>query len=445
LSLLLPPVALAWFGRLLTWGLLAWAWRRLSFAVVPRPWWSILTAGLMGFLLENYHMAGEWIIGGVEAKGFAFVLVFLGLESLVRDRWNRAWLCFGAAGLFHVLVGGWSAIAAGLVWVFLGKNRPAIGSMWAGLLGGLLLAAPSLIGALSLDWGVDAETTRQADMIHVFERLGHHLNPMRMAGSRVFSFGLLMLLWAIIRWKTPPEQPGRRLHAFVAAAVVIGVTGILIALVFQENPARAAALLRFYWFRLADVAVPIGVALGGPLLIALAAATRPVSTRLAMAGVLAVVVVYSGCCAMHRPFAPVPRAALRRPDFEAWRAACRWVALPGNVPPKARFLTPRRSQTFKWYTGHGEVVTRKDVPQDARSIIEWWDRIRRIHATESNNPWRRWHVSLAELGPERLKRLGAMYSADYVLTVPDPPVDLPVVYRNRSYVIYRLDERDPEK
>ena len=36
LSLLLPQVALAWTGRIITWLLLAWAWRRLSFTVVRR-------------------------------------------------------------------------------------------------------------------------------------------------------------------------------------------------------------------------------------------------------------------------------------------------------------------------------------------------------------------------------------------------------------------------
>ena len=90
LSLLLSKTTLAWTGRLLSWALLAWAWRRLSFAVVPRAWWSVLTAALFACLMERFQMAGEWLIGGVEAKPFAYVFVLLGMESLVRDRWNRA-------------------------------------------------------------------------------------------------------------------------------------------------------------------------------------------------------------------------------------------------------------------------------------------------------------------------------------------------------------------
>ena len=34
-----PLPAVAWIGRFLTWGLLAWSWQRLSSAVAPRRWW----------------------------------------------------------------------------------------------------------------------------------------------------------------------------------------------------------------------------------------------------------------------------------------------------------------------------------------------------------------------------------------------------------------------
>jgi len=117
LSLWLRPTALAWTGRVLTWLLLAWAWRRLSVAVVPRRWCSVLTAALFVCLMDRCQMAGEWVVGGVEAKGFSYFFAFLGLESLIRNRWNRALVLFGAAAAFHVLVGGWCAVAAGIAWL----------------------------------------------------------------------------------------------------------------------------------------------------------------------------------------------------------------------------------------------------------------------------------------------------------------------------------------
>src|SRR5262249_39933732 len=72
----------AWVGRIVTWLLLAIAWRDLSFQILPRPWLAVLSAELFVLLTEQAHMAGEWIVGGVEAKGFAWALVLWALGAL---------------------------------------------------------------------------------------------------------------------------------------------------------------------------------------------------------------------------------------------------------------------------------------------------------------------------------------------------------------------------
>src|SRR5207248_1926402 len=87
----------AWCGRLLTWALLAWAWRRLSVALVVGAGYAVLTAGLFIAMNDHFQMAGEWIVGGVEAKGFAYVLVLVALEALVRGRWTACILWLGGA------------------------------------------------------------------------------------------------------------------------------------------------------------------------------------------------------------------------------------------------------------------------------------------------------------------------------------------------------------
>ena len=56
-----------------------------------------------------------------------------------------------------------------------------------------------------------------------------------------------------------------------------------------------------------------------------------------------------------------------------------FAAGPPNIPiADALFLTPRMSQTFRWYASRGEVVNWKDIPQDAKGIVEWWRRLGEI-------------------------------------------------------------------
>jgi len=443
LSLWLSPVTLAWVGRLATWWLLAWAWRRLNWAVLGRPWWSIASGAVMLFLVDHFAMAGEWIVGGVEAKGLAYVLVLLGLEAVVRSRWNRAWLCFGGASMIHVLVGGWAAVAAGLAWLLLGhNNRPTLRSMWPGLLGGFVLSLPGLLPAIQLSWGVDSQIVDRANQIYVFLRLEHHLNPAEFEARHVLRFAVLLFLWLAVRWKTPEGHPVWRLHDFVAGAVAIGMTGVVVCYATAGRLDWAAALLRFYWFRLADVALPIGVALGVPVLIEQARITRPRVARSAAAGLILLAGWQVGSSLAEQALGREIRST-HGPEavrFEDWREACTWIATSGHILQEARFLTPWRCRTFKWYTGRAEVVNWKDIPQDPRSIVEWRRRREIVHGTGSEDPLRRWFDSLAAQGEDRLLELGRRYGANYVLTVSEPRLDLPVEYENDSFVVYRLSD-----
>ncbi len=462
-------------------------------------------------------MAGEWVIGGGEAKPFAYVFVFLGLEALVRDRWNRALMFFGAASAFHVLVGGWVAIAAGVAWLCSGgrgqrsgirdstspsfpvsKSPSASGphpnplpkgegtkslrSLWPGVLGGLLLSLPGVIPALALDWGVDRATAQRAHEIYVFERLPHHLTLGGIRPDFILRLALLTMFWLLLgRWSRrarlldDPRQPLFRLRAFVTGAVAITLAGAVVnSLVFIDR-AMAADLLRCYWYRLTDVAIPLGVALEGVALIVewLSAylprndkdltnsreLTTPGGSEKRLRGLLApgycwliaailVAALNVGDHALQRLHPGAPRSH-RIPSFADWNAACRWVIDSGRIPAEAKFLLPRDAQTFKWCTGRSDVVTWKDVPQDAKSLLEWWRRIQDIYATDfPEGP--RWYEPLTEVGTERIKELGAKYHADYILserTAPplkadagwiEPVLKLDVVYKNETYVVYRI-------
>jgi len=265
LSRWLSPPALAWTGRLLTWALLAWAWRRMSFTYLPHRWAAVWTAALFVCLQERCQMAGEWVIGGVEAKGFAFVLVLLALDALGRSRWNWVWLLLGAASAFHVLVGGWAAVAALLAWASLGERRPRLGSMALAMSAGFLISLAGLVPALNLTTGARPETIARAYQIYVFGRLGHHLAPGYIPWGYIYRFIGLVAVWILLERAVPADAARRRLRAFVGASVGIAVAGMGISLFTPLDPARVAALLRFYWFRLSDVAVPLGVALlAGP-------------------------------------------------------------------------------------------------------------------------------------------------------------------------------------
>lgn len=440
LSRWLSLPATAWCGRLLTWGLLAWAWRRLSVALVPGPLFAVLSAALFVTLNERCQMAGEWVVGGVEAKGFAYVFMLLGLEALVRGRWTRAVLLFGAASSFHVIIGGWSLVAAGVVWLA-SPDRPPLKQLVLPLAGGLLLATPSLLPALALTWRIDPRVVNEANRIYVFERLYHHLLPQTFPPLYVIRHLLLIGVLIVLLRFAPSDGRFQKLRSFIAASVGLAAIGMAIGLLTPLDADLAAGLLRYYWFRMSDVMVPLGVGLLAAALLAKWRISQPTWYPIALGAVLLVAGVHLGKTTWRRHVHVRPPADASIANLEAWREMCQWAA--AETPPGAVFLTPRLAQTFRWYAGRAEVVSRKDIPQDAAGIVEWWRRMNRVYRAppESLDTW---HLSLAELGSGPLQALGAEYGADYVITAAYPALNLERVGPiNPSFAIYRLPPRLP--
>lgn len=392
----LPTVA--WLGRLVAWTCFAVAWRGLSGLIFPERFGSVLTAALFILLSDRCHLSGEWAVGGFEAKGIAYALVLWGLRYLVLGRWNRVWPLLGAAAAFHVLVGGWSVVAAAIAWSLSGPQRTPLTRMGMSLGVGFLLSLPGLVPALLLTAEADPATIQQANAIYVFHRLSHHLVWYRFEVVRWFAFGGLLTAWGVLTVLLRECHPWSQLHRFAVGSLAIAGLGVVIGLVLLPWPQWSAALLKFYWFRLADVAIPISVSLGLPLIVVSGGRTgqwrwdvRRMGTWLG----LALIVVPAAWFVwrwveLQRDFRPRAvvqsqgvaggRYARAGRQYAAWRSVCEWIARHSD--PQDRFLTPRGQQTFKWYAGRAEVACWKDVPQDPASVVRWWRLMNSIYSPE---------------------------------------------------------------
>jgi hypothetical protein len=461
LTLFLPLPTVAWLGRFLTWSLMAWSWRRLSFTVIPKPFASLLTACLFLLFSSRFHMAGEWVVGGVEAKGFAYVLVFLALERMLTSHWRTVWILLGLATSFHVLVGGWSLLAAGAAWFSCGNLRPSLRSMLPAMGLGAVLALPGLIPALALNGDATAEVARQANMIYVYHRLPHHLVFHRFSHWFMARHAVLLITWLAVCIATPCRLSegilGQRpLRGFVGGAVALSLIGIIIDQSLLWHLELAASLLKYYWYRLGDAALPIGASIA---LVAWAVGLQPRRPRTAQWILIALTLVAGANLAVtnyeHRvDLRPASRVQMTKEQnlspeqaayaFDQWQRACGWVAQ--NTDPGACFITPRPQQTFKWYAERSEVCSWKDVPQNAVSVVQWWQRQMELY------PRSVIHRGLSAHGEGELTRLANKYGADYIIidrNTSTRPLLLPRVYPSDFelarpiYEVYRVPPSAP--
>lgn len=431
----------AWIGRLAMWIFLAWSWQRLSNSLVPGRGISVLTAVLYVALNERFHLAGEWVVEGVEAKGFAYACVFLAVASLVRDHWNRAFVWTGFATAIHPLVGLWGGVCLAVSWVLAGRGRPEVSSLIPGIACGGLLAAVGVVPALTMDMNVDAATRATAHAVYVYRRLRHHLLPEAFATFFVIRHLLLLAVWIAIAWWTPQREAWRRFRGFVWGAIFIAACGLGVDLITRFDHDLRASLLRYYWFRSTDAILPLGVALG--VLPAVRALTRyqPTLRHAMIAGLCLAAIIhlleYGGTWRLqHR----TPRGE-QAYNVSDWLDVCQWVEQ--HTPQNAVFITPRYNQTFKWHTGRAEVATWKDLPQDAAGIVEWEARLSKLRLPREERFTHFGQETLAWLGAERLRNLGNEYQATYLVTVSSDRLDLPATYRNATYAVYKLRDSVP--
>jgi hypothetical protein len=305
------------------------------------------------------------------------------------------------------------------------------------------LALIGVLPALALTRGVPADVVAESARIYVFERLPHHLALLTLPREEIaLRFArhavLIAALWMLMRGAkalAEPVAPLRRIGQFAWGAVILALAGVAIELAFWNQPLVAARLLRYYWFRLTDFAVPMAVALYAVAIIAAGLERRRTWAVWALTIVLVLVGWQLSSTARQRALNPVPPADARVRDFPAWVEACEWIA--ENTPPDAVFLTPRSSQSFKWRTGRPELATRKDIPQDAHNMVEWFGRLKNIFSRDVNGVTE-WVDSPGELGTERVRQLADQYGFDYVLADDSAPLALPIAYKNEVYVVYRV-------
>jgi hypothetical protein len=414
----LPLETLAVAGRVIVWLCLAVGWLRLGSVLLRDPLASVAAAGIFLGLSAAGSLSGEWIIGGVEAKGFAWAALWLAIADLLQGRRLWAGLWAGVSVSSHPVVGMWGSLAclgAGLFAnhrVFTSLSEKWSYSVW------LLAALPGLVPAILMLASADPELTAEANRIQVIIRLGHHLDPRQFPPSSWILTGIELLVLAVaLGWLFRRSDPAwRTFTGILTTAVVIALAGLAIGF----GP-RWYGLMKFYPFRLLDGLLPLAA---GFALVAVAQTIAARGVRwAAVVGTLAFVAALLLPSQDRRP------PAFTGAELRDWKAMGRWISQA--TPRDALFVTPRYSYAFKWYANRAEYVSNKDMPQDAASLVEWQRRREWMSAFRA----RAWYSGYAR---PYLNELHETTGAEYLVAAKNVVRSRKPVYANEHFAVYAL-------
>ena len=397
--------------------------------------------GLALFLPRQGWLAGEWMVGGAEAKTWAYGLLLLAFALWCQGRRLRpAALLAGLACSFHALVGLYGA--AGLLLLEVQRRRRQSGLPWHSGLGLLLL--PFLLGAFALvqpmrqqaGWGKASAESVQAgspgvSWIYVQLRLPHHLAPLSWSSSHwQAALGPLLILALVVtlwRWlcKRRPQllaaaglQPGvmAAFGAWVGLAAGLFVLGLIVAPFDPQGH-----WLRFYPFRLADSLLPLLLALLLTALLQVWLAGRKRGCGLALA--LTVLLVASQAPAVHSGTLWLPGAAF---EPRVQRRGLN-VAIQALTPANSVLLTPPVGfEDLAWRLQRSTVVQFKLFPSQSLAIAEWYRRLTAVVGGPPEQSGRlgfdavdRLRDAYGRLSPEQLQSLARRYGVAAVVTTAE--------------------------
>jgi len=123
---------------------------------------------------------------------------------------------------------------------------------------------------------------------------------------------------------------------------------------------------------------------------------------------------------------------------------CQWIK--ANTPKDAKFWIPRDGQTFKWHAQRSDIGTWKNIPQDAESIVQWYNSMLKLfryqNAEGANAEDRLLTTLLNSKTEEEIVLLQQRYGFEYILCAQAYEMPkhstLQMVYANDVYCLYSV-------
>lgn len=367
----LDLAAATWFARIVAWLSVALALRSVVRSLTRSPFACLTVAVIWLAGNQACNFSQEWMIGGVEAKVFAYACILAGIARFLDANWIKCWYWLCLATAFHALVGGWCLVACSVSSLILYRNEVFTKRNILHLLIGLAVSMIGLLPAVRASLSSFQGDFSAAAKIYCTVRLPHHLWPEVFPSQAYLAhFSLVTLAFALLLLMRPGKVI-KPIFTIYVCVVAISIIGLSIGLVASFFPDMSPRLLRLYWFRLSDSITPLFVALS--VVMGNAKRLMRFSTLVCLSALVVSFPTFSDFrvpSAMHEGTIDSSNWDCGTSHvYQNWLSLCFWTK--ASTPSDEVFITPRHQQTFKWYAERAEVVNWKDIPQDVDSIVEW--------------------------------------------------------------------------
>ncbi|MGL5835033.1 MAG: DUF6798 domain-containing protein [Waterburya sp.] len=443
-------------GRLICHALVAW-----GIVLLGQKLGLSLSYLLLAAIAVTYQgslqgaIAGEWFVGGLEAKAVAYGLILLAIPLMLQRKYLLMTILLGLATSFHVLVGGWAVITT-LGWFCV---RPKERLLQLGQQGWLLpiiyliASAGAIPGSLQQLLSSPPSGNISPAFIYVFLRLPHHLNPFAwhpILWLRLIIY-LAILVGCIIALKQKADAKGWKakdyarfeLAEFTLISLIPFVAGVAIAFFDHQG-----TWLQYYPFRFGDMMLPLTTCLLFACYLETKFATQKPKLRLWLVACLSCILFVQVAFFTQQAIA-VPTFPSEQQDVDfQWKLMSDWIR--DHTAEDAIIIShPWKLANFTWMTERATIAKLKLFPQTKEAILEYYERLNDLSGgavakiyfgneeLDQRKTVKAISAGFSHLNTAQVQNLMTKYKSHYFLTDSSHYLDLPIVHTQAEYILYK--------
>ncbi|MEY2831096.1 MAG: hypothetical protein RLZZ574_354 [Cyanobacteriota bacterium] len=447
-------------GRLICYTLVAW-----GIVLLGQKLGLSLSYLLLATIAVTYQgslqgaIAGEWFVGGLEAKAVAYGLILLAIPLMLKRKYVLMTLLLGLATSFHVLVGGWAFLTT-LGWFCLRPQRRLLklGKQgWLLPIIYLIASAGAIPGSLQQLLSSSPSGNISPSFIYVFLRLPHHLNPFAwhpLLWLRLIIYLVILTLCLVSLkknvdvkgWQTE-DQARFELAEFTLISLIPFVAGVAIAFFDHQG-----TWLQYYPFRFGDMMLPLATSL---LLACNLEKFSPqkLKLRLLLVACLSCILFVQSAFFTQQAIA-VPTFPSKQQDVDPqWKLMSDWIR--DYTAEDAIIIShPWKLANFTWMTERATIAKLKLFPQTKEAIIEYYERLNDLSGgavakiyfgdeeLDQKKTVKAISAGFSNLNTAQVQELMTKYQSNYFLTDDSHHLDLPIVHTQAAYILYGRADRE---
>jgi hypothetical protein len=422
-------------GRLISYLLIAMSIHRLLRIINGKSYNAISYLALVLFFIffPTGNGAGEWMVGGLETKVFAYAFSILALAMFLEKRMQLGFLFAGLTLSFHLLIGIYSLFC--LIPIFFFNQRNTKNFYLDAVKAFPIFIITGSIGIYGIVHQLFFSENSASNIgwdIYVNLRVPHHTLP------NFFSFKLWikMVIFTVINIGfiiKLRNQKIKLISYYALFSVIISLIGII---VFWFSDANHN--LKYYFFRFSDIILPLITLLNVSYFLNEKTKKYPRKAQNILS--------YTACVIML--LFSVPKAKYFTANFTSNNikfkahtsddvAMENWVK--NNTDNTKTFIVPPNMSFFYINFERSAFVTWKHSPQNEADILEWYCRLKLLNKNEDFQDRSEIIDNYYKLTKEDILNIAKKYpNANYFFTSSGTNLNFPVLFKSDKFTLYEI-------